>query len=39
MTKAKALQADQLAWLQAHQQQIESHPGYWTPFILIGNWL
>ncbi|MBD2527808.1 CHAT domain-containing protein [Nostoc sp. FACHB-133] len=39
MSKAKALQTVQIAWLQAHKQQIESHPGYWAPFILIGNWL
>ncbi|MBE9104606.1 CHAT domain-containing protein [Nostoc cf. edaphicum LEGE 07299] len=39
MSKAKALQAAQTAWLQTHQQQLESHPGYWAPFILIGNWL
>ncbi|MHC5932821.1 CHAT domain-containing protein [Nostoc sp.] len=39
LSKAKALQATQIAWLQAHQQQLESHPGYWAPFILIGNWL
>ncbi|MDZ8184924.1 MAG: CHAT domain-containing protein [Nostoc sp. ChiSLP02] len=39
MTKAKALQAAQIAWLQGHQEQLESHPGYWAPFILIGNWL
>ncbi|MEH2085008.1 MAG: CHAT domain-containing protein [Nostoc sp.] len=39
MSKAKALQAAQIAWLQTHQQQLESHPGYWAPFILIGNWL
>lgn len=39
MSKAKALQAAQITWLQTHQQQLESHPGYWAPFILIGNWL
>ncbi|WP_341530455.1 CHAT domain-containing protein [Nostoc sp. UHCC 0302] len=39
MSKAKALQAAQVAWLQTHHQQLESHPGYWSPFILIGNWL
>ncbi|QFS50094.1 CHAT domain-containing protein [Nostoc sphaeroides] len=39
MSKAKALQKAQIAWLQKHQQQLESHPGYWAPFILIGNWL
>ncbi|WP_414586508.1 CHAT domain-containing protein [Scytonema sp. PCC 10023] len=39
LSKAKALQATQIAWLQAHQQDLESHPGYWAPFILIGNWL
>lgn len=39
LSKAKALQMTQIAWLQAHQQQLQSHPGYWAPFILIGNWL
>ncbi len=39
LSKAKALQATQIAWLQTHQHQLESHPGYWAPFILIGNWL
>jgi CHAT domain-containing protein len=39
LSKAKALQAAQIAWLQAHQQELYSHPGYWAPFILIGNWL
>ncbi|MEH2252810.1 CHAT domain-containing protein [Nostoc sp.] len=39
LSKARALQVTQIDWLQAHQQQLESHPGYWAPFILIGNWL
>ncbi|MEH2371604.1 CHAT domain-containing protein [Nostoc sp.] len=39
LSKARALQATQIAWLKTHQQQLESHPGYWAPFILIGNWL
>ncbi len=39
LQKAKALQASQIAWLQEHHQGLYSHPGYWTPFILIGNWL
>lgn len=39
LSKARALQTTQIAWLKTHQQQLESHPGYWAPFILIGNWL
>lgn len=39
LSKAKALQAAQIAWLEAHQKELYSHPGYWAPFILIGNWL
>ncbi len=39
LSKAKALQAAQIAWIEAHQQELYSHPGYWAPFILIGNWL
>ncbi len=39
LSKAKALQAAQIAWLQSHQNELYSHPGYWAPFILIGNWL
>lgn len=38
LQKAKALQAAQIAWLQNHPAH-ESHPGYWAPFILVGNWL
>ena len=39
LSKAKALQSAQIAWLQSHQKELYSHPGYWAPFILIGNWL
>lgn len=34
VSKAKALQRAQLEILKTHQ-----HPGYWSSFILIGNWL
>ncbi|MFZ4858965.1 MAG: CHAT domain-containing protein [Desulfuromonadaceae bacterium] len=33
-TKAQALQKAQIAALQHHK-----HPYYWSPFLLIGNWL
>jgi CHAT domain-containing protein len=39
LSKAKALQAAQIAWLEEHQKELYSHPGYWAPFILVGNWL
>ncbi len=35
-SKAKALQQAQLAMLQDRRFQ---HPGYWSPFLIIGNWL
>jgi len=35
ITKAQAMQQAQLALL--HDQQY-SHPYYWSPFVLIGNW-
>ncbi|MBT4836083.1 MAG: CHAT domain-containing protein [Methylococcales bacterium] len=35
-SKAKALQQAQLKLLQHEKYQ---HPGYWSPFLLIGNWL
>jgi len=34
--KAKALQNAQLALLQNEKY---SHPNYWAPFLLVGNWL
>ena len=34
--KAKALQNAQLALLQDEKY---SHPNYWAPFLLVGNWL
>jgi CHAT domain-containing protein len=36
VNKAKALQKAQLALLHDTRYQ---HPGYWGPFLLIGNWL
>lgn len=35
-TKAQALQTAQLALLESGGQF--SHPAYWSPFILVGNW-
>jgi CHAT domain-containing protein len=35
-TKAKALQAAQLRMLGERRFR---HPGYWSPFLLVGNWL
>ncbi|CDH45159.1 CHAT domain-containing protein [Candidatus Contendibacter odensensis] len=35
-SKAKALQQAQLQLLSDRRYQ---HPGYWSPFLLIGNWL
>jgi len=34
--KAKALQKAQLALIQ---DEMYSHPNYWAPFLLVGNWL
>jgi len=34
-TKAEALQQAQIALLADRRYQ---HPGYWAPFLLIGNW-
>lgn len=36
MSKARALQQAQLQLLQNPRYE---HPGYWSPFLLIGNWL
>jgi CHAT domain-containing protein len=36
ISKAKALQQAQLLLLNDRRYQ---HPGYWSPFLLIGNWL
>lgn len=36
VTKAQALQAAQKALIEGKQY---THPYYWSPFILIGNWL
>ncbi|MEM9275006.1 MAG: CHAT domain-containing protein [Cyanobacteria bacterium P01_F01_bin.143] len=38
ISKAKALRDAQLALLQNPDSQY-SHPYYWAPFVLIGNWL
>lgn len=35
-TKAKALQKAQIDLIRDNRY---SHPGYWAPFLLIGNWL
>lgn len=37
VTKAEALQKAQLALLETDEQS--SHPAFWAPFILIGNWI
>ena len=39
MSKAEALQATQKTWLAQNSKGRYSHPGYWAPFILVGNWL
>lgn len=36
MSKAKALQKAQLALLNDERYE---HPGFWSPFLMIGNWL
>ena len=36
VSKAKALQQAQVQLLSDRRYQ---HPGYWSPFLLIGNWL
>lgn len=36
VSKAKALQQAQLKLLKDHRYD---HPSYWSPFLLIGNWL
>jgi len=36
VTKVQALQRAQIATLQDPRYR---HPGYWAPFLLIGNWL
>lgn len=36
--KAKALRDGQLALLKAPESQYK-HPYYWSPFVLVGNWL
>jgi len=36
LSKAKALQQAQMQLLADRRYQ---HPGYWSPFLLIGNWL
>ncbi len=41
ITKAEALQQAQISLItsKSEEQQPLSHPYYWAPFILIGNWL
>ena len=36
VSKAKALQDAQLEMIKGHRFR---HPGYWSPFLVIGNWL
>lgn len=38
-SKAKALQAVQIKFIKGEQGSRNTHPAYWSPFILIGNWL
>ncbi|NEP02086.1 MAG: CHAT domain-containing protein [Symploca sp. SIO2E9] len=38
LSKAEALQATQKSWLEVYSKGRYSHPGYWAPFIIIGNW-
>ncbi len=38
ISKAKALRAAQLSLLEEPNSQY-SHPYYWAPFVLVGNWL
>ena len=38
-TKAEALQAAQLALLKNSENQQWQRPYYWSPFVLLGNWL
>ena len=39
MSKAEALQTTQKNWLAENSQGRYAHPGYWAPFVLVGNWL
>lgn len=39
MSKAEALQATQKNWLAENPKGRYAHPGYWAPFVLVGNWL
>ena len=39
LSKVKALQQAQLALVRAPESRRFKHPGYWSPFLLIGNWL
>ena len=38
-TKAEALQATQARFLEGEMDERFSHPFFWAPFILMGNWL
>ena len=38
ISKAKALRQAQLNLLQTEDSPY-SHPYYWAPFVLLGNWL
>ncbi|MDY6938278.1 MAG: CHAT domain-containing protein [Cyanobacteriota bacterium] len=37
-SKAEALQATQKEWLSDRTSRRYRHPGYWAPFVSIGNW-
>jgi CHAT domain-containing protein len=39
MSKSAALQEAQRSWLKDNPTGSYRHPGYWAPFILVGNWL
>ncbi|HBB30395.1 MAG TPA: hypothetical protein DDZ80_05260 [Cyanobacteria bacterium UBA8803] len=39
LSKAEALQMAQQIWIAEHPRGLQSHPGFWAPFVLIGNWL
>ncbi len=36
--RAIALQSMQKDWLERSHDSAYRHPGYWSPFILVGNW-
>ena len=38
-TKAEALHRAQVNMLRSKKDKRFRHPAYWSPFLLIGNWL